>query len=51
MGHLKAWVTQRGSTWSFVIRVVDPETGRSRPRRVGGFTTEKEAKPARDEHA
>ena len=49
MSHLKDGVMQRGSTWSFVIRVVDPETGRSRPRWVGGFTTEKEAKSARDD--
>jgi integrase len=48
MSHLKDGVMQRGSTWSFVIRV-DPETGRSRPRWVGGFTTEKEAKSARDD--
>lgn len=40
---------QRGSTWSFVIRVVDPETGRSRPRWVGGFSTERDAKTARDD--
>ncbi|HZL06129.1 MAG TPA: site-specific integrase, partial [Coriobacteriia bacterium] len=40
---------QRGSTWSFVIRVVDPETGRSRPRWVGGFATERDAKTARDD--
>lgn len=40
---------QRGRTWSYVIRVVDPETGISRPRWVGGFSTEREAKTARDE--
>jgi integrase len=49
MGRLKDGVMQRGSTWSFVIRVVDPETGRSRPRWVGGFATERDAKSARDD--
>jgi integrase len=40
---------KRGSTWSYVIRVKDPETGVSRPRWVGGFATEEAAKAARDE--
>ena len=40
---------QRGSTWSYVIRVVNPETGISRPRWVGGFPTERDAKSARDD--
>jgi len=46
---LRDGVTKRGSTWSFVIRVRDPETGISRPRWVGGFATEAAAKAARDE--
>lgn len=46
---LRAGVTKRGSTWSYVIRVRDPETGLSKPRWVGGFATEKAAKAARDE--
>src|SRR5262249_56373287 len=32
-----------------VIRVRDPETGRSRPRWVGGFGSETEGKSARDQ--
>ncbi len=40
---------KRGSTWSYVIRVKDPETGVSRPRWVGGFATEEVAKAARDQ--
>ncbi|HCU92264.1 MAG TPA: hypothetical protein DHU96_05810, partial [Actinobacteria bacterium] len=40
---------KRGSTWSYVIRVKDPETGISKPRWVGGFATEEAAKAARDE--
>jgi hypothetical protein len=35
--------------WPALIRVKDPETGVSKPRWVGGFTTEQEAKAARDE--
>ena len=31
---------KRGNTWSYVIRVKDPETGVSKPRWVGGFRTE-----------
>jgi integrase len=40
---------RRGRTWCYVIRVKDPETGVSKPRWVGGFATEDEAKAARDE--
>ncbi|MBA2532514.1 MAG: site-specific integrase [Nocardioidaceae bacterium] len=40
---------KRGSRWSYVIRVVDPATGRSRPKWVGGFSSEAAAKAARDD--
>src|SRR5215470_2482713 len=43
------WVMKRGSTWSYVIRVRDPETGLSKPKWVGGFDSEEAAKAARDE--
>ena len=46
---LRDGVTKRGSTWSYVVRVQDPETGLSKPRWVGGFASEKAAKAARDE--
>ena len=46
---LRDGVMKRGSTWSYVIRVKDPETGISKPKWVSGFTTEEEAKAARDE--
>jgi integrase len=46
---LRDGVMKRGTTWSYVIRVKDPETGTSKPRWVGGFPTEEEAKAARDE--
>ena len=46
---LRDGVMKRGTTWSYVIRVRDPETGISKPRWVGGFATEEAAKAARDE--
>lgn len=42
-------VVKRGKTWSYVIRVKDPGTGQSKPRWVGGFATEADAKAARDQ--
>src|SRR5262245_27592845 len=49
MSKLRDGVIKRGSTWAYVVRVPDPETGRSRPKWVGGFATETAAKAARDE--
>src|SRR5690348_9356521 len=46
---LRDGVMRRGHTWSYVIRVKDRETGVSKPRWVGGFASEEEAKAARDE--
>jgi integrase len=46
---LRDGVMKRGNTWSCVIRVKDPDTGISKPKWVGGFATEEEAKAARDE--
>jgi Phage integrase, N-terminal SAM-like domain len=46
---LRDGVMKRGRTWSYVIRVKDPETGVSKPRWVGGFATEEATKAARDE--
>jgi integrase len=42
-------IVKRGKTWSYVIRVRDPETGRSKPRWVGGFASEADVKSARDQ--
>jgi integrase len=42
-------IIRRGKTWSYVIRVRDPETGLSKPKWVGGFSSEEAAKSARDE--
>jgi integrase len=47
--RLRDGVMKRGQTWSYVIRVKDPETGISKPRWVGGFATEQAAKAARDQ--
>jgi len=49
MGTLRDGVMKRGKTWSYVIRVIDPTTGVSKPKWVGGFATEAAAKEARDE--
>ncbi|WP_250563571.1 N-terminal phage integrase SAM-like domain-containing protein [Sphaerisporangium fuscum] len=46
---LRDGVMKRGKTWSYVIRVTDPETGISKPKWVSGFATEDDAKAARDE--
>ena len=48
MARLRDGVIRRGKTWSYVIRVTDA-SGVSKPRWVGGFATEEEAKAARDE--
>ncbi len=45
---MKDGLIQRGSTWSYMVRVPDPVTGRTKPRWVGGFTSRDEAKAARD---
>jgi hypothetical protein len=46
---LRDGVMKRGTTWFYVIRVKDPETGVSKPPWVGGYATEQDAKAARDE--
>jgi len=49
VSKLRDGVMKRGATWSYVIRVKDTGTGISKPRWVGGYATEQEAKAARDE--
>ena len=49
MPKLRDGVIKRGGSWSYVIRVPDPDTGVTKPRWVGGFDTEDAAKAARDE--
>lgn len=48
MGQLRDGIMKRGRSWSYVIRVPNPQTGLSKPTWVGGFATEAEAKAARD---
>jgi integrase len=47
MTGLHDGVIRRGSSWSYVIRVTDG-AGANKPRWVGGFRTEADAKAARD---
>jgi integrase len=49
MPRLHDGVIKRGQSWSYVIRVPDPATGVTKPRWVGGFSTEADAKAARDD--
>lgn len=49
MPRLRDGVIKRGASWSYVIRVPDPATGVTKPRWVGGFATEQDAKAARDD--
>ena len=47
MSGMKGGVIRRGATWSYVVRERDPQTGRTKPRWVGGFRTQADAKAAR----
>jgi integrase len=49
MPRLRDGVIRRGGSWSYVIRVPDPATGLTKPKWVGGFETEQDAKAARDQ--
>ena len=42
-------ITYRGKSWSYVMRVIDPKTGKSKPTWVSGFDTRESAELARDE--
>jgi integrase len=46
--RMRNGIVKRGSTWSYVVRERDPQTGKSRPRWVGGCKTRKEAEEKRD---
>jgi integrase len=41
-------IAYTGKGWSYVLRVPDPKTGKTKPKWVGGFDSEKSAKLARD---
>jgi len=46
---MKDGLVKRGSTWSYIVRVRDPETGKKKDKWVGGFETRDEARIARDD--
>jgi integrase len=41
-------IVKRGKTYSYVLRIPDSVTGKTKPKWVGGFDSEKTAKVARD---
>jgi hypothetical protein len=41
-------IAYTGKGWSYVLRVPDPKTGKTKPKWVGSFTSEQDAKLARD---
>ena len=45
---MKNGIAKRGTKWAYVLRVPDPLTGKTKPQWVSGFTSEAEAKSARD---
>ena len=47
-GEQKDGIAKRGSSYSYIIRVKDPETGISKQKWISGFATKEEAKSARD---
>lgn len=47
-GKMRDGLVKRGNTWSYVIRVPDPATGKTKQKWVGGHPTRKAAKEARD---
>jgi integrase len=46
--QMRDGIVKRGATYSYVVRERDPETGKTKPRWVGGFRTRTDAKRARD---
>jgi integrase len=46
--RMRDGIIKRGSTYSYVVREKDPQTGKTRPRWVGGFPSRVAAKTARD---
>jgi integrase len=43
---MKNGIAKRGSKYSYTLRIPDPVTGKTKPKWVGGFQTEQEAKIA-----
>ncbi len=46
---VKDGITFRGKSWSYVIRITDPKTGKSKPTWISGFDSRESAELARDE--
>jgi integrase len=46
--RMRGAIVKRGSTYSYVVRERDPETGKTKPRWVGGFKSRGEAEEKRD---
>ncbi len=46
---MKDGLMQRGSTWSYIVRVRDASTGKMKDQWKGGFATKTEAKTARND--
>jgi hypothetical protein len=46
---VKDGIAFTGKSWSYVLRIPDPVTGRTKPKWVGGFETQEAALLARDE--
>ena len=47
-GEQKDGIAKRGSSYSYIVRVKDPETGISKQKWISGFSTKEEARSARD---
>lgn len=47
--RMRDGIIRRGSGWSYVVRELDPATGKRKQRWVSGFATRTAAKAARDE--
>ena len=47
-GEQKDGIAKRGSSYSYIVRVKDPETGISKQKWISGFATKEEARSARD---
>ena len=46
---VKDGLVKRGSTWSYIVRVRDPQTGKMKDQWKGGFATQTEARTARND--
>jgi len=47
--QVKDGLVKRGATWSYIVRVRDPLTGKMKDQWKGGFKTQKEARQARND--